>query len=159
MKTYRALTLFKEQLERNISGKTFRQKVVITPTSLKEKGVVVTVSLLKSVPDDARMTKFSTRTVKVRVAVQGSLESQTGLEQACEAIESLDEYLSQPNLHLKEWKETDEAMESEVSIPNTRIIQKISAEDSFVGSPDSTELQYADDDRIVLITIPKGDET
>lgn len=159
MKTYDALTLFKEQLERNVLGTAFKTKVVVTPTSLKEKGLVIAVSLLKSIPENMRMGRYTTRTVRVKVAVQGSLESLTGLEQACEAIERLDEYLSTPNLHLKEWKETDEAMGSEVSIPNTRIIQRLSAEDSFVDSPDSTELQYADDDRIVLITIPTGEDS
>lgn len=157
MKTYDALKFFTAQLERNIPGTGFKTKVVITPTNLKEKGLVITVSLLKSIPENKRMGRYTTRTVRVKVAVQGSLESQTGLEQACEAIESLDEYLSTPQLHLTEWKETAEAMGSEVAIPNTRIVQRISAEDSFVDSPDSTELQYADDDRIVLITIPIGE--
>ncbi len=157
MRTYEALKLFASQLERNIAGDSFKTKVVITPSSLKEKGVIIALSLLKSVPDNARLGKYTSRTLRIKVAVQGSLESQTGLEQACEAIESLDEYLSTPQLHLTEWKETAEAMGSEVAIPNTRIVQRISAEDSFVDSPDSTELQYADDDRIVLITIPIGE--
>lgn len=156
MRTYETLKLFASQLERNIAGDSFKTKVVITPASLKEKGVIIALSLLKSVPDNARLGKFTSRTLRVKVAVQGSLESQTGLEQACDLIESLDEYLSTPQLHLKAWKETDNAMGGEIPLANTRIIQKISAEDSFVGSPDSTEIQYADDDRIVLITIPTG---
>ena len=48
MKTYDALTLFKEQLERNVLGTAFKTKVVVTPTSLKEKGLVIAVSLLKT---------------------------------------------------------------------------------------------------------------
>ena len=156
MRTYEALKLFASQLERNIAGDSFKTKVVITPSSLKEKGVIIALSLLKSVPDNARLGKYTSRTLRIKVAVQGSLESQTGLEQACDLIESLDEYLSTPNLHLKTWKETDNAMDGEIPLANTRIIQKISAEDSLVDSPDSTEIQYADDDRIVLITIPTG---
>lgn len=159
MKTYEALTLFAAQLERNIRGTGFTTKVVVTPSSLREKGLVVAVSLLKTIPENMRLGRYTTRTVRVRVAVQGSLESQTGLEQACEAIERLDEYLSTPQLHLKEWKETAEAMGSEVAIPNTRIVQRLSAEDSFVDTPDSTEVHYADDDRIVLITIPTGESS
>ena len=49
-------------------------------------------------------------------------------------------------------------MTGEVSIANTRIMQRLSQEDSFVDSPDSTELVNADDDRIVLITIPQEAE-
>ena len=40
-------------------------------------------------------------------------------------------------------------------IPNTRILQRISQEDSFFYNPDSTDVQDVQDDRTVIITVPE----
>ena len=154
MRSFDALKLFAAQLERNIRGNTFKTKVVIAPTAVEEKGVVIKLALLKSTPDNARKARFATRTLRIRVSVQGAIESLTGLEQVCDAIERLDSYLAAPQLHLKELGETTSGMTGEISIAGTRVIQRLSEEDSFVDSPDSTALVSADDDRIVLLTIP-----
>ena len=78
----------------------------------------------------------------------------TGLKQATEAIENLDDYLSSENLRLEETIESENSMQSVVKIPNTRIINM---EDSFVEVPDSTNIQDVEDVRTVTITIPVGD--
>ena len=80
----------------------------------------------------------------------------TGLQQALEAIELLDDYLREPDIRLEEVVENDKAMQSVRRIPNTRIIQQVSKEDSFVSDPASDEVQHVDDDRIVLITFSHG---
>lgn len=80
----------------------------------------------------------------------------TGLQQALEAIELLDDYLREPDIRLEEVVENDKAMQSVRRIPNTRIIQQVSKEDSFVSDPASDEVQQVDDDRIVLITFSHG---
>ena len=76
----------------------------------------------------------------------------TGLQQAITAIEALDRYLSNWNLRLEVPDENGKIK----YIANSRIIQAISQEDSFIDSPDSTAVQDVQDDRIVTITIPEG---
>jgi hypothetical protein len=46
--------------------------------------------------------------------------------------------------------------ESGLGIPNSRIIQTISEEDSFIDGPDSIAVQDVQDDRIIIITFPTG---
>jgi hypothetical protein len=148
LNSFEALNAFAKQLERNISGEGFHTKVIVTPSSVNEKGVVIKVTLLKTFvqtnPPAARMG----RTLRVRVSVAGTAESMTGLKQATEAIEAVDHYLMSPNLRLE--------TEDRSVIPNSRIIQRVSQEDSFIDSPDSIAVQDVQDDRIVLITIPEG---
>jgi hypothetical protein len=146
--SFEALGLFAKQLERHIGGDSFHTKVVVTPSSVNEKGVVIKVSLLKTFTSDKPATARFTRTLRLRVSVAGSAQSMTGLQQASEAIEAIDGYLTSGNLRL-------ETAEGE-GIPNTRILQQISEEDSFMDSPDSTSVQDVQDDRIVIITIPQG---
>ena len=151
LSSFEALKEFAKQLERNISGKKFKTKIVITPSSVNEAGVIIKVSLLKTfIPDDVPASKKS-RTLRVRVSVCGRAESMTGLEQAVEAIEALDDYLLSPNLRLEIAEDWGPRL-----IPNSRIIQQISAEDSFIDSPDSISVQDVQDDRFVIITIPQG---
>jgi hypothetical protein len=77
-----------------------------------------------------------------------------GLAQALEAIEALDRYLVSPNLRIEAADETGKIK----GVPNSRIIQAISQEDGFIDNPDSTAVQDVQDDRIVIITIPEGEE-
>lgn len=157
MTSFDAMNLFAEQLKRNVAnGKNYKTKVVVTPSSISEKGVVLKVSLLKTVPDQTYQAKSKQRTVRLRVQVAGRAESQTGLKQAVELIENLDKYLMLENLRLEEDKtvESSNGMQSFVKIPNTRITQTLSPEDSFIDSPDSTSVQDVEDNRIIDITIP-----
>lgn len=156
MTSYDAMNLFAAQLQRNvIDGKKYKTKVVITPSSIAEKGVVLKVSLLKTTPDAAYQAKTKQRTVRLRVQVSGRAESQTGLQQAVELIENLDKYLLQDCLRLEgELVEGENGMNSFQKIPNTRIVQTLSPEDSFIDSPDSTAVQDVEDNRIITITIP-----
>ncbi|MDR2471563.1 MAG: hypothetical protein LBD09_05580 [Treponema sp.] len=153
MTSYEALESFAAQLERHItSSGELAVKVVVTPTPVKERGVIIKVSVLKSFLQGEPPLIRSSRTLRVRVSVAGNAESMTGLRQALEAIEKLDAFFGQANLRL-------EAVNDEghiVGVPNSRIIQRISQEDSFFDSPDSTEVQEVQNDRIVLITIPQG---
>jgi len=153
LNSYDALNAFAQQLERNIGGENFHTKVVITPSSVNEKGVVIKVSLLKTyVQADPPAAKFS-RTLRVRISVAGTAESMTGLKQALEAIEAVDRYLISPGLRLEIMDGTSLLP---MGIPNSRIIQTVSQEDSFIDSPDSTSVQDVQDDRIITITIPQG---
>ena len=148
LNSFEALNAFAKQLERNISGKSFHTKVIVTPSSVNEKGVVIKVSLLKTFVQPQPPAARSSRTLRVRVTVSGTAESMTGLKQALEAIEAIDNYLLSPNLRLE--------TEDSERIPNSRIIQQVSEEDSFIDSPDSIAVQDVQDDRIVIITIPQG---
>jgi hypothetical protein len=153
LNSFEALLAFAAQLERNIASERFHTKVVITPSPVNERGMVIKVSLLKSylqavLPPAAR----TNRVLRVRVSVAGTAESLTGLEQALDAIEVLDRYLAAANLRLEARPDEGE----EVIVPNSRIIQTVSGEDSFFDSLDSTEVQEVQDDRIVTITIPEG---
>lgn len=157
MTSFDAMNLFAEQLKRNVAnGKNYKTKVVVTPSSISEKGVILKVSLLKTVPDKTYQAKSNKRTVRLRVQVAGRAESQTGLQQAVELIENLDKYLMLENLRLEEDKtvESSNGMQSFAKIPNTRIAQTLSPEDSFIDSPDSTAVQDVEDNRIIDITIP-----
>lgn len=155
MTSFDAMNLFAEQLKRNVAnGKNYKTKVVVTPSSISEKGVVLKVSLLKTVPDQTYQAKSKQRTVRLRVQVAGRAESQTGLQQAVELIENLDKYLESENLRLEEPIEAANGMQSFAKIPNTRITQNLSLEDSFIDSPDSTAVQDVEDNRAIEITIP-----
>ena len=150
LNSFEALHAFAKQLERHIGGKTFHTKVVVTPSSVGEKGVVIKVSLLKTYIQGEPYAARSSRTLRVRVSVAGTAESMTGLRQAVEAIEAVDRYLVSPHLRLE--------TESGAGIVNSRIVQAVSAEDSFIDSPDSTAVQDVQDDRVVTITIPQGED-
>jgi len=152
LNSYDALNAFAKQLERNIGSKNFHTKVVVTPSSINEKGVVIKVSLLKTfIPNDVPASKTS-RTLRLRVSVSGAATSMTGLKQALCAIEDLDEFFISPNLRLEVPTEEGGIR----FIPNSRITQVISQEDSFIDSPDSTAVQDVQDDRIIIITFPTG---
>jgi len=156
MKSYDVMTLFAQQLERSIaSSDECKTKVVITPSSVNEKGVVIKVSLLKTFPDKEFQAKSKARSVRLRVSVCGTVESQTGLKMATGLIEKLDDFFEQENLRLEEIVEGENSLQSVRKIPNTRITQQISKEDSFFSNPDSTDVQDVQDDRTVIITVPE----
>lgn len=156
MKSYDVMTLFAQQLERSIaSSDECKTKVVITPSSVNEKGVVIKVSLLKTFPDKEYQAKSKARSVRLRVSVCGTVESQTGLKMATGLIEKLDDFFEQDSLRLEEIVEGENSMQSVRKIPNTRITQQISKEDSFFSNPDSTDVQDVQDDRTVIITVPE----
>ena len=149
LNSFEVLEMFAKQLERNVSG-SFKTKVVITPSSIKEAGVIIQVSLLKTFIPDAVPAAKASRAIRVRISVKGRAESMTGLKQAVEAIEALDDYLiSGSTLRLEKTEDW-----GPVKIPNSRIIQQISEEDSFIDSPDTIAVQDVQDDRIVIITFP-----
>ena len=153
MKSYDVMTLFAQQLERSIaSSDECKTKVVITPSSVNEKGVVIKVSLLKTFPDKEYQAKSKARSVRLRVSVCGTVESQTGLKMATGLIEKLDDFFEQENFRLEEIVEGENSMQIIRKIPNTRIAQRISEEDSFLYNPDSTSVQDIQDDRMVTIT-------
>ena len=156
MTSYDVMQLFAEQLERNVqSTQDCKVKVVITPSSIREKGVVIKVSLLKTTPDKVYQAKTESRSVRLRVSVQGTIESQEGLRQAVEMVEALDRYLQDEKLRLEKIIEGENSMQAVRKIPNTRITCKLSEEDSFIDNPDSTDVQDIQDDRTVTITIPE----
>ena len=156
MKSYDVMTLFAQQLERSIaSSDECETKVVITPSSVNEKGVVIKVSLLKTFPDKEYQAKSKARSVRLRVSVCGTVESQTGLKMATGLIEKLDDFFEQDSLRLEEIVEGENSLQSVRKIPNTRITQQISKEDSFFSNPDSTDVQDVQDDRTVIITVPE----
>lgn len=155
MTSFRALRLFQEQISRLTGGSRFKMKVVLTPSSVNEAGAVVKVSLLKSVKDTRTKAAKGTRTLKIRLAVSGRIESLTGLEQALEAIERLDTYFESEDLRLEETVEGENSMQSVRKIPNTRIRQVTSPDDSFIDSPDSVAVQDIDDVRYIYLTIPE----
>lgn len=152
--SYEALELFAKQLERNVqSTDSFKTKVVVTPSSIDEAGVIIKVSLLKTfIPTDVQASKNS-RVLRVRVTVKGRAESMTGLKQATEAIEALDDYFVSDNLRLEFMEDWGPRL-----IANSRIAQQVTAEDSFIDSPDSITVQDVQDDRIVTITYPQGEK-
>ena len=153
MKSYDVMTLFAQQLERSIaSSDECKTKVVITPSSVNEKGVVIKVSFLKTFPDKEYQAKSKARSVRLRVSVCGTVESQTGLKMATVLIEKLDDFFEQDSLRLEEIVEGENSMQILRKIPNTRIAQRISEEDSFLYNPDSTSVQDIQDDRMVTIT-------
>lgn len=153
MTSYSALRLFQAQLSRLTGRSRFKMKVVLTPSSVNEAGAVVKVSLLKSVKDTRTKAAKGTRTLKIRLAVSGRIESLTGLEQALEAIERLDTYFESEDLRLEETVEGENSMQSVRKIPNTRIRQVTSPDDSFIDSPDSVAVQDIDDVRFIYLTI------
>jgi len=153
LNSYKALNDFAYQLERHIRDDQFHTKVVVTPSPVKEQGVVIKVSLIKTFLQGEPRAIRASRMLRVRVSVTGTAESMTGLEQALAAIEAIDSYLASDRLRLEV---VDEGRNIR-GVPNSRIIQAISQEDSFIDSPDSTSVQDVQDDRVVTITIPSGE--
>lgn len=160
MESFDAVVMVADQILRNVAnGKKYKTKVVVTPTAVSEGGVIVKVSALNSTLDTRSQSSSKTRTVRVRVSVCGRVESHTGLAQAMELIEKLDRYFNSPEGKRLERSKKDGKNLVFEPVPNTRIIQSLSAEDSFIDSPDSTAVQDIQDDRILTITIPDGEET
>ena len=155
MTSYSALRLFQEQISRLTGGSRFKMKVVLTPSSVNEAGLTIRLAILKSAKDTRTKAAKSTRTLKIRLNVSGQLESLTGLEQALEAIERLDTYFESEDLRLEETVEGENSMQSVRKIPNTRIRQVTSPDDSFIDSPDSIAVQDIEDVRYIYITIPE----
>ena len=155
MTSFNALRLFKEQLSRIADGGTFRTKVVLTPSSVKEAGLTIRLAILKSTKDTSTKAAKSTRTLKIRLNVSGQLESLTGLEQALEAIEKLDAYFATEDLRLEETVEGENSMQAIRKVANTRIRQVTSPDDSFIDSPDSVAVQDIEDVRYIYLTIPE----
>lgn len=159
MESFNAVVMVADQILRNVAnGKKYKTKVVVTPTAVSEGGVIVKVSALSSTLDTRSPATARTRTVRVRVSVSGRVESHTGLAQAMELIEKLDRYFNSPEGKRLERSKKDGKTLVFEPVPNTRIIQSLSAEDSFIDSPDSTAVQDIQDDRILTITIPDGEE-
>jgi hypothetical protein len=159
MESFDAVVMVADQILRNVAnGKKYKTKVVVTPTAVSEGGVIVKVSALNSTLDTRSQASSKTRTVRVRVSVCGRVESHTGLAQAMELIEKLDRYFNSPEGKRLERSKKDGKNLVFEPVPNTRIIQSLSAEDSFIDSPDSTAVQDIQDDRILTITIPDGEE-
>jgi hypothetical protein len=134
-----AMNLFAAQLKRDLE-----LKVLVLPVSIKEKGVVVTLAMRKTHTQSDR--SGAARVVKMRLAVEGSVESQKGLELALNAIEAIDAYLEKPR-NLSD--------SSGSPIANTRIVQSVSEEDSFLPTPDSTDVQDAIDERLVILYLSR----
>jgi len=153
LNSFEALTAFAAQLDRNVRGGEFHTKVVIVPSSVSDKGVAIKVSPLKTYIQDKPAAARSSRALRIRVSVAGTAESMTGLRQALAAIEALDRYLASDGLRL----EAADSSGTIKKIANSRIVQAVSAEDSFIDSPDSAAAQDVQDDRIITITIPQGD--
>lgn len=159
MESFDAVVMVADQILRNVAnGKKYKTKVVVTPTAVSEGGVIVKVSVLNSTLDTRSQSSSKTRTVRVRVSVCGRVESHTGLAQAMELIEKLDRYFNSPEGKRLERSKKDGKNLVFEPVPNTRIVQSLSAEDSFIDSPDSTAVQDIQDDRILTITIPDGEE-
>lgn len=107
--SYDVFELFSSQLE-NATG----EKVVLTPSSINEKGIVLKTSLLKTFQPALPRGTLATRTARIRVSVCGRAESLTGLRLAAETIEKLDRYLN---------SERGKRLEDRdgVPVPNSRI--------------------------------------
>jgi len=134
-KSYEALMLFKEQLKRHVAI-----KVIVAPTSVNERGVVAKLSIIKNHPQSRRPSSASL--VKLRLAVEGAAESQTGLDLAMTAIEAINAYLKRP-IRLEDAEGNP--------IPNTRVTQSLSEDDSVLDSPDGTAVQDVLDERAVYL--------
>ena len=148
MNSYEVMNLFAAQVKRHLPAET-KAKIIITPSSVKEKGVTVRISLLKTSLGMQPPAARNIRTARLRLQVSGTAESATGLKQAVEMIEAVDRYLKEPRTLEREEK-TEEGVKI-IPVPNTRILQQVSLEDSFVSSPDSIEVQDVDDNRIITI--------
>ena len=148
MNSYEVMNLFAAQIKRHLPAET-NAKVITTPSSVKDKGVTVRISLLKTSLGMQPPAARNLRTARLRLQVSGTAESATGLKQAVEMIEAVDRYLKEPRTLEREEK-TEEGVKI-IPVPNTRILQQVSQEDSFVSSPDSTEVQDVDDNRIITI--------
>lgn len=148
MNSFEVMNLFAAQIKRHLPAET-NAKIIITPSSVKEKGVTVRISLLKTSLGMQPPAARNIRTARLRLQVSGTAESATGLKQAVEMIEAVDRYLKEPRTLEREEK-TEEGVKI-VPVANTRILQQVSLEDSFVSSPDSTEVQDVDDNRIITI--------
>jgi hypothetical protein len=130
-----AMTLFVAQLARHTAI-----KIVVAPTSIDERGVVAKVSMRKEHEQSRRPT--SKPIIRLRLAIEGTAESQTGLDLALVAIEEINAYLKRP-------RNLEDA--SGVPIPNTRITQSIAEDDSMLDSPDGTKVQDVLDERTVTL--------
>jgi hypothetical protein len=73
------MQLFADQLKRNvINGKKYKTKVVVTPSSVSEKGVILKVSLLKTVPDKTYQAKQNKELLDCECKFRGVQKAKQG---------------------------------------------------------------------------------
>ena len=139
MTAFEILKLLEAQIKRHCPA----IKTVIAPSCIHEKGVVARLSVKKI--KGANLRPFANKTVELRLAVTGVVESQKGLELAMAAAEMLDAYFSARNLHLED-------RDGKI-IPNTRIRQSKGEDDALLDNPYETSVQEVYDERILSVQI------
>lgn len=137
MNAFEALLCFKAQVKHHTGLKT-----VLVPTPIQEAAPVVRIAVRKIVLD--KTTKVVDKTLRLTVALEASAESDTGLRQAIEAIEALNEYATTANRLENEFQN---------AIPNTRITWKSNLDDGLLEDPDSGKIVWVRDEHFVEITL------
>ena len=139
MTAFEILKLAEAQIKRHCPA----IKTIIAPSSIHEKGVVARLSVKKIKAVNLR--PYANKTVELRLAVTGAVESQKGLELAMAATEMLDAYFCAGNLHLEDREGK--------AIPNTRIRQSKGEDDALLDNPYETSVQEVYDERILSVQI------
>mgnify|MGYP006910160268 CR=1 FL=1 len=142
MTAYECVELFRRQLERRTG-----LKVVLVPSPVKDSGPVVRIALRKVLVanDTVGNRRAAKREVKLTVALDGRVESATGLRLACDAIESVAAFL-----RIGTRLETAEGD----PIPEASITSTINPDDGVLEDPDSGAVAWIRDEHFVVISMP-----
>lgn len=137
---FQGAVLFRDQIARRTGLKT-----LLMPGVMKEAGPVVKVSVRKAVCVLPTKGGPARRTLRLTVAVEGVVESETGLKLCLEAVETLSAYL-----------ETSRRLEDEVGdqIPDSLVLTKVNEDDGILEDPETGAKAWVRDEFFVDITLP-----
>lgn len=142
MKAFEALTLFRAQIERR-SG----LKVVLVPSPVKEAAPTIRLSLRKVVAQRSTVRERTVvaRELRMTLALDGKVESETGLRLAAEACESLLDFLGSAT-------RLEDALGNPV--PSTTISVTVNQDDGILEDPENGAVAWIRDEHFVAISIP-----
>jgi hypothetical protein len=120
-------------------------KVVLRPSPLKEPGPHVDVAVRKIVVPKGTKAASEQHELRLYVFMQGSVESNTGLEMAMDACETLATYLES----ITRLEDVDGN-----PIANTRVTSTVNEDDGILSDPEDEKIAWLDDLYSVNIWYP-----
>lgn len=142
MTAFEAVSLFAKQIERSTG-----LKVIIVPSPIKDAAATVRLGIRKvlNLRDTQAHRIMGKREVRLTVAIDGKVESLTGLRLAVEACETMSAYLASAR-----------RLEDEGGVPlaDHSIEASSNPDDGILEDPDNGEVAWVRDEHFVTISIP-----
>jgi len=142
MTAYEALELFQNQLAHRTG-----LKVALVPSPIKEAAPTVRVALRKivAVRDTQANRTGGKKELRLTVALDGKVESATGLRLACEACETLAAFMGS----VKRLED-----EEGQPVPDCTVTSSANPDDGILEDPENGNVAWVRDEHSATISIP-----